>query len=291
MANSRQPRKSTARRGVVLRTERLTPHMVRVVLGGEGLKDLPVGRNTDAYVKLLFPAPGFEGQDLSNPGELRANLPRTQWPRTRTYTIRHWDQELGELTVDFVQHGDKGLAGPWAASVAPGATVWFGGPGGGYAPDPAAAWHLLAGDESALPAIAAALESLPAGAKAVAFIEVADQAEEQPMAASPGAEVVWLHRGARRVGELLVERVTALEFADGDPQVFVHGEAAFVKELRHHLRVERELPRELLSISGYWRLGMDEDGWQSSKSVWNAQVEQDEVTALAAAEATVRSAR
>ncbi|WP_034090848.1 siderophore-interacting protein [Streptacidiphilus albus] len=291
MTNPRQARKATSRRAVVLRTEQLTPHMVRVVLGGDGLADLTVSQNTDSYVKLLFPAVGAEQHDLSDLAELRASLPRTLWPRTRTYTIRHWDQELRELTIDFVQHGAKGVAGPWATTVSPGAEVHFGGPGGGYAPDPEAAWHLLAGDESALPAIAAAVEALPEGARAVAFIEVADHLEEQPVAAPAGAEIVWLHRGARRIGELLVERVSALEFLPGEPQVFVHGEANFVKQLRHHLRTDRGLPRELLSISGYWRQGMDEDGWQSSKSTWNAQVELEEQKALVTVGTAAQDAR
>ena len=90
------------------------------------------------------------------------------------------------------------------------------------------------------------------------------------------AEVVWLHRGPARVGQRLVEAVRAMDFPAGRVHAFVHGEAGFVKELRRHLRLERGVPREQLSISGYWRLGHDEDGWQSSKKEWNAQVEAEQ---------------
>ncbi|MER6069088.1 siderophore-interacting protein [Streptomyces sp. NPDC001817] len=275
----RKPRKT--RTAHVVRTERLTPHMQRVVLGGEGLADFAADTCTDHYVKLLF---GPEGVTYPEPFDLeriRAEFPREQWPVTRTYTVRAWNAEQRELTLDFVVHGDEGLAGPWATRVRPGETVRFMGPGGAYAPDPAADWHLLAGDESALPAIARSLEALPAGARAHAFVEVSGPEEEQKI--DSDVQVVWLHRGDRPVGEALLEAVRALEFPEGRVHAFVHGEAGFVKELRRLLRVERDVPREDLSISGYWRLGHNEDGWQASKREWNARVEAEQESGAAAA--------
>ncbi|WP_460063708.1 siderophore-interacting protein [Streptomyces sp. YKOK-I1] len=276
---ARKPR--TPHAAQVVRTERLTPHMQRVVLGGEGLAEFSAGTCTDHYVKLLF---GPEGVTYPEPFDLeriRAEFPREQWPVTRTYTVRAWNPEHRELTLDFVIHGDEGLAGPWAARVQPGETVHFMGPGGAYTPDTAADWHLLAGDESALPAIAAALESLPSGAVAHAFIEVDGPEEEQKI--DSDVEVVWLHRDGRPVGERLVEAVTALEFPEGRVHAFVHGEAAAVKELRRLLRVDLAVPREDLSISGYWRLGHNEDGWQAAKRDWNARVEAEQEGAAPAA--------
>ncbi|MFF3655552.1 siderophore-interacting protein [Streptomyces olivochromogenes] len=265
----------------VVRTERLTPHMQRVVLGGEGLAEFTAGTSTDHYVKLLFAPGGVTYPEPFDMERIREELPREQWPVTRTYTVRAWDPELRELTLDFVVHGDEGLAGPWAAHVQPGEVVRFMGPGGAYAPDAGADWHLLAGDESALPAISAALEALPEGAVARAFVEISGREEEQKI--DSDVEVVWLHRGDRPLGEALVEAVRALDFPAGRVHAFVHGEAGFVKELRRLLRVEREIPREDLSISGYWRLGHNEDGWQASKRDWNAQVEaEQEATASAA---------
>ncbi|WP_030344074.1 siderophore-interacting protein [Streptomyces sp. NRRL S-1022] len=275
----RKPRKPHTAR--VLRTERLTPHMQRVVLGGEGLAGFAADTCTDHYVKLLFGADGVTYPEPFDLERIRAEFPREQWPVTRTYTVRAWDPGRRELTLDFVVHGDEGLAGPWALRAQPGDTVRFMGPGGAYAPDPEADWHLLAGDESALPAIARALETLPAGARAHAFVEVSGPEEEQRI--DTEVPVVWLHRGGRPVGEVLVEAVRALEFPEGRVHAFVHGEAGFVKELRRLLRVEREFPREDLSISGYWRLGHNEDGWQASKREWNARIEAEQEGAEAAA--------
>jgi NADPH-dependent ferric siderophore reductase len=248
--------------------------MHRVVLGGEGLADFAADTCSDHYVKLLFPAGGATYPEPFDMERIREEFPREQWPVTRTYTVRHWDAEHRELTLDFVIHGDEGLAGPWAASVQPGETVRFNGPGGAYTPDPTADWHLFAGDESALPAIARSLEVLPDGATAYAFIEVSGPEEEQKI--DSDVEVVWLHRGDRPVGEALTEAVRALDFPEGRVHAFVHGEAHCVKQLRHLLRVEREIAREDLSISGYWRLGHNEDGWQASKRDWNARIEAEQ---------------
>lgn len=274
---ARQPRK--AHSAQVVRTERLTPHMQRVVLGGDGLAEFEAGSCTDHYVKLLFPTGGATYPEPFDLQRIREEFPRDQWPVTRTYTVRSWDPELRELTMDFVLHGDEGLAGPWAMRAQPGETVRFLGPGGAYAPAPSADWHLLAGDESALPAIAAALESLPDGADVRAFVEISGPEEEQKIESD--VDVVWLHRGDRPVGELLVDAVRTLDCPVGRMHAFVHGEAAFVKELRALLRMERQVPREDLSISGYWRLGHNEDGWQASKREWNARIEAEQETGAA----------
>ncbi|GAA2583424.1 MULTISPECIES: siderophore-interacting protein [Streptomyces] len=276
---ARKPRKPHTAQ--VVRTERLTPHMQRVVLGGEGLAAFSADTCTDHYVKLLFPAEGATYPEPFDMERIREEFPREQWPVTRTYTVRHWDAEHREMTLDFVIHGDEGLAGPWAKRVRPGETVHFMGPGGAYAPDSAADWHLLAGDESALPAIARSLEALPDGARAFAFVEIDGPHEEQKI--DSDVEVVWLHRGDRPVGRALVEAVRGLRFPEGRVHAFVHGEAASVKELRRYLRVEREIPREDLSISGYWRLGHNEDGWQASKREWNARIEAEQEGGTSAA--------
>jgi len=262
--------------GEVTRVEQLTPHMVRIVVGGAGLAGLDAGAHTDHYVKILFPRPGVAYPQPFDLAVIRETLPRDQQPLVRTYTVRRWRPEVPELWLDFVVHGDEGIAGPWAVAAKVGDPVRFMGPGGGYTPNPAADWHLLAGDESALPAIAAALEGMPAGAPVKAFIEVADAAEEQKLETPADAEITWLHRDGRPVGEALVAAVRGLTFPAGQVHAFVHGEATFVKDLRALLRVERGLPLQQLSISGYWRRGMNEDGWQSSKREWNQQVEKEQ---------------
>ncbi|MEU4496130.1 siderophore-interacting protein [Streptomyces sp. NPDC023998] len=260
----------------VVRTEQLTPHMVRVVLGGEGLARFAMDGFTDHYVKLLFAPEGVSYPEPFDMDRIREEFPREQWPANRTYTVRSWDPAHRELTVDFVVHGDEGLAGPWAARAQVGDTMRILGPGGGYAPDPAADWHLLVGDESALPAIAASLEQMPAGAVVRTFVEVEGPDDEQKVVTPDGIEITWLHRGDGPVGDALVAAVRGLDFPEGSVCAFVHGEAAFVKELRRHLRLDRQIPREQLSISGYWRLGKTDEAWREVKREWNEQVEREQ---------------
>ncbi|SFW74181.1 siderophore-interacting protein [Amycolatopsis australiensis] len=252
----------------VLRTERLTPHMIRIVAGGEGIADFTPNEYTDAYVKVLFKVPGVEYPEPFDVQECRANLPREQWPRMRSYTVRAFDPQAGELVLDFVHHGDEGIAGPWAASAKPGDELLLSGPGGAYAPGAEADWHLLAGDESALPAIAASLEALPAGVPAHAVILVENAAEEQPLVTKADAQITWLHRAS---GDDVAAAVRALPWRDGVVQAFVHGEAGFVRDLRRYLLDERGVRRELLSISGYWRLGKNDEAWREEKAAERAR--------------------
>jgi NADPH-dependent ferric siderophore reductase len=260
---------------VVTRVERLTPNMVRVVVGGEALRRIDAGAYTDHYLKVLFPQPGVDYPEPFDMGVIRETMPAQAWPAIRTYTIRRWLPEIPEMWVDFVVHGDSGIAGPWAVRAVPGEPFRFMGPSGAYAPSPDADWHLLAGDESALPAIGAALAGMPEGAPVRAFIEVAGPDEEQKLETPADAEITWLHRGDRPIGEALVASVKACEFPPGAVQAFVHGEANLVRELRGYLRRDRAIPLAQLSISGYWRRGLNEDGWQTTKREWNQQVERE----------------
>jgi NADPH-dependent ferric siderophore reductase len=274
MADKAPRRPRTPRLATVLRTSRPTPHLVRVVLGGDGLAGF-APTFADAYVKLVLPPAGAPYTAPFDMDAVQAEHPREWWPCLRTYTVRGWDPVAGELVLDVVVHGDEGLAGPWARAARPGDLVQLLGPGGAYAPSGDVDWHLLAGDETALPAIAASLERLPAGAVARVFVEVADAAEEQPLPPAPGVELTWVHR-AGLPGEALVAAVRGAALPAGSLHAFVHGEAGFVRELRRFLRVERSVPREQLSASGYWRLGRTDEGWRAEKAQWNAAVEADE---------------
>ena len=259
-----------ARRATVISAEPLTPGMVRIVLGGEGLAGFGAGEFTDHYVKLQLPPPGADYGSDFDAEQIQATRPRELWPKTRTYSVRRWDPDAGELTIDFVVHGDSGVAGPWAATAQPGDTLQLRGPGGAYAPDAAADWHLLVGDASVLPAIAVALERIPAGVPVFVVAEVDGPGEQQPLPTDSDLHLTWIHR-RRPPGEepeLAAEAVGALTLPAGEGQAFVHGEASAVRAVRRHLLLERSLPAQRLSASGYWKLRRTEEGWREDKAEW-----------------------
>ena len=245
------------RTATLVRKVWLNDAMVRLFFTGPDVDSLPDLTFTDHYVKILFPG-----------------------PVTRTYTIRWLDRDTGELVLDFVVHGDEGVAGPWAAAAEPGAVIEFRGPGGAYAPGTAYESHLFVGDEAAIPAIAAALDQLPDHATATAFLEVAD-ADHQLDLAAERAEIVWVHRNSRPYGQKLAEAVRDRPIPAGKLQVFVHGNAGMVKDLRRLFFVELRLDRADVSISGYWRTGQNEDAWQSGKHDFVAEMEAEEAASLA----------
>lgn len=269
MAETDRPRRPKRPQIVleVIERIRLTPHLVRIVAGGPGIAAVEDNGSTDAYTKMLFTPAGVNLTPPYDLEKLREELPIEQLPTRRTYTIRRFDLENGQLWIDFVTHGDEGIAGPWAASAQPGDPVVLGGIGGGYAPDAAADWHLLAGDESAIPAIASALEAMAADATGVAFIEVQNEAEQLELVHPDGVAVQWLHRGDAAAGTttLLVDAVRELAWREGRVQVFAHGERGAMKQLRPYLTDERGLERSQLSLSAYWALGRKEDTFQAEK--------------------------
>ena len=242
----------------------LTPSMVRVVLADGDLDAfaMPGGDqpDTDAYVNLAIP-PGEE-PDVK--------------PARRRYTVRSWDQAARELTLDFVVHGDDGVAGPWARRARPGDVLVFEGPGSGYRPDPEADWHLMVGDESALPAIAASLEAVPPDAPVVVRL-LCDGPEHEIALTTPGTlDLEWLHRnGNDDGGDLLADAVRTLAFPPGRVHAFVHGEAEEIRAIRRHLLVERGLSRRDMSCSPYWRRTMTDEAWRQVKRDFVAAMEAD----------------
>ncbi len=262
----------------VVSTEQLTPHMIRVVLGSSNFDTFVPGKFTDSYVKLVFVADGIDVAALPRPLTLDsfAELPPERRPPVRTLTVRRVDEDARQITLDIVVHGEHGVAGQWAATAEPGQPIYLMGPGGAYTPDPAADWHLLAGDESALPAIAAALEALPDSAVGMTFIEVAGPDDEIPLIAPGGVEITWVYRGGRadlvpedRAGDHapLIEAVTTARWLPGRVHVFIHGEAQTVMHnLRPYIRKERGIDAQwAASISGYWRRGRTEETFRQWK--------------------------
>jgi NADPH-dependent ferric siderophore reductase len=197
-----------------------------------------------AHIKLIF------GE--APPGGA-AETPR---PTMRTYTPRRFDAATRELDVDFVLHGE-GPASAWASQVAIGQTLTIAGPGRNYVIDPRVDWFVLAGDDTAIPAISTILERLPPAALATVLLEVVDAAEEQAIHSSGKASITWLHRGEdpTRAGTLLEKSIHALELPSGAGRVYVACESGAMRRIRRHLLTERSLDRDHVVTRGYWKLG------------------------------------
>ncbi|KQO61451.1 siderophore-interacting protein [Curtobacterium sp. Leaf261] len=261
---------------VVDRTERLSPHLVRVHLGGEAFGPFVAGadperlRSTDKYVKLLVAKPELGLVPPYDLDDLKDRLPKEDRPVRRTYTVRSVDHDTETIAIDFVVHGDDGIAGPWAASAAPGDLLALSGPGGTYSPTADRdAVHLLLGDDSAIPAIAAALELMSVDAVGTAVIEVDGTADELDLVHPDGVRLTWLHRGdtGAQPGTLLLEAARGLQRPSSPErlQAFVHGERTAVKAIRRLLQDEWGVEKRSMSLSAYWALGRAEDRFQEEK--------------------------
>ncbi|HEY4557711.1 MAG TPA: siderophore-interacting protein [Enteractinococcus sp.] len=259
----------------VVAIEDLSPTFKRITFGGDDFDKFQDSEAVDKYVKLLLPQNPESG--LKPPfdlDELRKTLPKDELPLRRTYTVHSVDSETKTLKMDFVIHGAEGLAGPWAEQAKVGDLLQFSGPGGKYQPDPEADWHLLAGDEAAIPAIGAALAAMPDDAVGHALIEVATEEDEWNLTAPEGIEVTWLHRGGPFTPESTVieQAVKDLPWRDGRVQAFVHGEREIMKSLRVYLNDERGVDRADLSLSAYWAYGREEDVFQAEKKLPIGQI-------------------
>ncbi|MFE6979681.1 siderophore-interacting protein [Streptomyces griseus] len=263
--------------------ERITPRTARVTFTGDALPGLLEDR-PDQQMKLCLPREGRsvrEGmlpeRDADDPYGMRwyeafLAIPEAERPWLRGFTVRSYDRERNLMAVDFVLHGEDGPASRWGAAARAGDVLGMVGPSSLYArPLPAARRMLLAGDESALPAIATVLEALPAGTEAVVYAEVADAAEERELpSAAGGAEVRWVHRD--RGGSLVDAVRDAGADLDGVDAAWVAGEASAVRALRRHLVEDRRLPKAAVEFSGYWRRALTQDDAPTEEDLaWAAE--------------------
>lgn len=235
----------------VARAFPVTPLMRRVVLTGDAAHFAAGG----LHVRLLMPPRGRAPvwPEAGADG-------RMVWPEgedalvARVYTVRAVDLARGEVALDVALHDGPGAR--WARAAAPGEKVGLLGPGGAR-PAPAS-WQLYAGDETALPAIARLLEALPADARAVVRIEVADAGEAQELASAASVDLRWLHREGAPAGTttLLDAALDAVDVPEdtADVRVFAGCEQATARRLRAHM-MRRGLDKARCSIAAYWRLG------------------------------------
>ncbi|MBT2511287.1 siderophore-interacting protein [Streptomyces sp. ISL-98] len=280
----------------VTRTERITPHMQRITFGGDSLADFVHDATPDQQVKLYFPRAGQTVPCLPEPAEdgdvMRwyyafAAIPADERPWQRSYTLRAYDPQHCTIDIDFVLHGDgdgdgggddadAGPATRWARTARPGDTLGMFGPSAYFArPVPLGTtdWTLLAGDETALPAIGTLIEALPEGARAVAYVEVGGPADEQRFESRGDVTVHWLHRGTAPAGhsDVLVEAVRGAEFPAGSVFAWLAGESGAVRALRRHLVDERGIGKRSVDFTGCWRLRLTQDDAPTAEDLAEAQ--------------------
>lgn len=256
--------KSFPRRLTVVSTENVTPNMQRLVLGGSDLGGFPEGQES-GYIKLLFPLPGESKLPTVESIELGALV------QMRTYTIRKYDPNALELTVDFVLHGEGEHAGPashWAKTATPNDEVIIIGPGPSKLVDMSADWFLLAGDMTALPAISCNLEAMPRTGTGYAVIEIHSPADKQPLVKPEGVEIIWvINPHPDRENTRLTDAVKALPWLEGRPSVWAACEFSNMRLLRAYFKQDRAVPREALYVSSYWKIGSTEDQHKIAKQL------------------------
>ncbi|MFO1339730.1 MAG: siderophore-interacting protein [Burkholderiaceae bacterium] len=213
----------------VARVQDVTPHLRAVTFTDESLADF-VSPSFDDHVKLFIDTGGGE-------------------PARRDYTPRHFDNAARELTLEFVLHGD-GPAAEWAAQAAPGQQVRIGGPRGSFLIPLDYDWHLLVGDETALPAIARRLEEMPTGARVQVLLQVPDVADRRALASAANVQIAWVADGAECLAWL---RAWALPAGEG--YVWAAGEASEMAELRRILVDEKGHDKRAIRAAAYWKRG------------------------------------
>ncbi|MHC9046940.1 siderophore-interacting protein [Microbacterium saperdae] len=241
----------------------ISASMRRIVLGGPQLAgfrtaehDLPalVTSGFDDEIKVFFADPVTGELHLPIQRDRVIEWPRDPRPVARTYTVRSFDAESGRLELDFVLHG-TGVASTWARSCDVGDRIHIAGPKMSLLHPQGADWLLIAGDDTAIPAIARWVEELPAGTPAEVFIEVGGPGDEQEIEAREGVTITWVHRGPVPAGTTthLADAVRAMPWRDGAPFAWVAGETLSIKPIRRWLREDRGLSPDRVEVTGYWR--------------------------------------
>ncbi|WP_233835855.1 siderophore-interacting protein [Paraburkholderia sp. ZP32-5] len=237
----------------------LTPHLIRVTFTGDDLHDF-VSASFDDHVKVFFPEPGADKPTLPQAGPDGPIFPEGQRPIARDFTPRRFDADARELDIEFAMH-EAGPAATWAAQAKVGQYLGIGGPRGSLVIPTGFDWHLLIGDDTALPAIARRLEELPAGARVASVIEVADPSARIDFATQAELHVVWCYRNdadapASARGEALLQAVHETWLPEhGEGYVWAAGEAATIRAVRQHLCGERGIDKTRIRAASYWKQG------------------------------------
>lgn len=237
----------------VLGKEQLSSRMIRVTFTGDDLRGLEIS-DPAASVRLLLPSPG----------EMELAMPRWNGnefligdgsrPTIRTFTPRRLDPATLQLDIDMVIH-DRGAASQWAVGARPGYPAAVSGPGRGYRPSPGAAAFVLAGDETAIPAISQLLETIDPATRTRVHIEIGAPGARISLPGHPLATVTWhVAEPGAAPGSALISAIEDADFPT-EAHIWCAGEAAAMHAIRDHLFKERGLARSLATVRGYWKAG------------------------------------
>lgn len=223
----------------------ITPKMLRIIFETPDFEGF-ISVGFDDHIRLFFPKDG-EVLPIPQMGDKGTIWPEER-PAGRDYTPRYFDATKNQMTIDFVVH-DGGIASDWASSCDIDDVIGIGGPRGSFVMTGDADWHVLAGDETALPAIGRRIEELPKGTKILALVEIADEAEKQSFETQADVEYRWLLRSE---GATLLQGLEAMNMPVGEVFVFAATEAETIVAIRE-LMAKRGLPEKHLKASNYWR--------------------------------------
>lgn len=224
----------------------LSPHMRRIVIESDSLSDFPTGKES-AHVKAIFPNP----DSASKQPKLGNYFGFKKW--MRSYTVRHFNQDTCQLTLDFAINDHVGLASNWAKNANVGDFLGIAGPGDTKHTDMHADRHLFVGDLTALPAIAATLENLPRLATGKAIIQIPSELDIQDIRAPLGIELLWLVT-PNKLTEKFVQTLQQESTDLTNTAIFIAAEAGIVKQLKSHLNTHCRYDRSKLYASAYWNL-------------------------------------
>ncbi len=246
----------------VIRVHALGAGMVRVVFGGPGLEGFESTGVGDEYLRLWLPREGQTEPNLPEPSGADSWVFPDGVERSplRTYTVRRWDADSRELTIDMVVHG-HGLAGRWAATARPGAIVGVNTPRGMYRPPAGLEWLLMVTDAAGLPAAARIIEGLAPGVRVRLYAEVPGPDHEQELGLPNDAELRWIHGGNGHGPSRLEEIVRRAEFPAGVGYIWVAGETHATRAVRRYLRHELGMPATAYKVVGYWT--EDVEQWEA----------------------------
>lgn len=237
------------RRLDVLNVQHTSPHFVRVTLGGAQLEGF-VSASFDDHFKLMLPPDAQSPLILPTFGpngpEWPDDMPR---PAMRDFTPRFHDVVKRELDVEFALHGE-GPATEWAARAAKGQSVGVGGPRGSFVIPSDYDWHVLIGDETALPAISRRLEELPRGVTVFALVLVADHADRRVLRTTANLTQQWVADS-----EELIKAVGLLPLPAGEGFAWAAGEAKTIAAVRHVLSTTHGMPKDHMRTAAYWKRG------------------------------------